>query len=526
MKQFMYRHHRLLIFLFAILLVSCGQIGLGSAIRPKQVAEQDCWRVFKNDVLLLEDGCEGVTPEPTAEVTEIPETFTPVPSPTTQATATQRVRPTATGAATATIGAPTSIPSPTAAVTATAVATPTPGATATQPPEGEIEPFVEAPLCPDSGDEHDTSIFHTLWDSVRGCHYDHEHGTTPFTDEVAGAFPDFDLFSLLGNVHVGHTNPSAPTENVLKHGGMFWSVDLDREAGCDGREGLPTGVDAHVVQAHGFGDYSIEFETRFHSAVGLLRQCRSGNPTDYGYIYVVTLQDYGQRTSPYQGTVLPYPDTPLPEYPSPREPYFTIDCFGGSTPPCDRYPTLAFVINNQVDANTTWIGEPVHVAGNEVFSVLFRARDTYQMLDASDLIYPFTFRWLCTNDGGLTYDGENCRYNNTTTIVHEIHGEIPFAWDGLAGFDTDPRQGRVTGEGFISAFGDLVLECEDAGGACHPIKLVSAFTGSYGSGFRGGGETVFHPSNLPERDVYFCGNEVCGEFDNGARPSGWVGQSN
>src|SRR5262245_33863003 len=35
-----------------------------------------------------------------------------------------------------------------------------------------ITPFPDAPLCPDSGEAHDNNLFHTLWDSTRGCHYD------------------------------------------------------------------------------------------------------------------------------------------------------------------------------------------------------------------------------------------------------------------------------------------------------------------------------------------------------------------
>src|SRR5215207_2288125 len=32
---------------------------------------------------------------------------------------------------------------------------------------GGIAPYPDAPLCPDSGESHDNSIFHTLWDDMR-----------------------------------------------------------------------------------------------------------------------------------------------------------------------------------------------------------------------------------------------------------------------------------------------------------------------------------------------------------------------
>jgi hypothetical protein len=36
----------------------------------------------------------------------------------------------------------------------------------------------------------------------------------------------------------------------------------------------------------------------------------------------------------------------------------------------------------------------------------------------------------------------------------------------------------------------------------------------------------FGPEALPERDIYFCGKQVCSEGDPGATASGWIGQNN
>ena len=62
-------------------------------------------------------------------------------------------------------------------------------------------------------------------------------------------------------------------------------------------------------------------------------------------------------------------------------------------------------------------------------------------------------------------------------------GEIPVEWDNLAGFDTDPRAGRITADGYVTRFGDLNLSCTAPGTDCHPIKLVQAFAGRYLSQF-------------------------------------------
>ena len=122
------------------------------------------------------------------------------------------------------LGACAPVPTPTATVMPP---TETPVVPTVEPTQGPpVEPFPDAPLCPNAIADHDYSVFHTLWDSAQGCHHDHEHGTYPFTDEVAEAFPGFDLRALIGGVGVGHTNPSSPTENILKHGGLKWDVNL------------------------------------------------------------------------------------------------------------------------------------------------------------------------------------------------------------------------------------------------------------------------------------------------------------
>lgn len=398
----------------------------------------------------------------------------------------------------------------------------------TQP--GRIASYPDAPLCADSGEAHDNSLFHTLWDDIRGCHYDHEHGQDPFTPDVAATFPGLDLRALIGGVGVGHTNPSSPMENTHKHGGFKWDVTLSHSIRCSAGDGYPTGVDAMVIQYHAFGDYSIEFESRTHSAVGLLRQCQVGNPTDYGYVFVNQLQDYGQRVAPYQGSILAYPDSPTPAYESSREPYFSVSCFGRMAP-CNKYPSRGAFLSRKNSATSTWVSFPDQLtgSGSHLFALLFRVRDNYQVLDDSDQTYPFTFVWLCSADGGANYSPvPNCPYNNTTTRVHEVIGEIPVEWDNLAGFDTDPREGRITADGYVTRFGDLNQFCTTPDTDCQPIKLVQAFTGTYLSQFSlvRGEKANFLAENLPERDIYFCNGVVCAERDPGAVPSGWVGQNN
>lgn len=82
-----------------------------------------------------------------------------------------------------------------------------------------IDPFPSAPLCP----SHNNRAWHSLWDSVRGCHYDHHHGDDPNSvNDIFGT----NLLTLMGGTisHPWQTFSSAGLENDVKHTGYFWHV--------------------------------------------------------------------------------------------------------------------------------------------------------------------------------------------------------------------------------------------------------------------------------------------------------------
>lgn len=512
-----------------------------------------------------------VAPAPT----KVP-TLTLVPNATEEPTATKEPDPTVTVESTATLTAtvvvePTHIMTVTVVPTATEeVPTPTAGPTMTTgPPVPTGTPFASASLCPDVGPAHDHNKFHTVWDGARGCHYDHEHGVNPFTPEVAAAFPGFDLRALLGNVEIGHTNPSSSMENTHKHTGFKWEVkgeDLSEPPHlqpCVGFEGATHGADASVVQYHAFGTYGShyvedengnqipmgEMEGSIHSLASLIRQCNLSNPADYGYIYVVQHVNYGQRITPYQGTLLPYGNQPQPPYATGLGPYLSVDCIDlpGDPNELQCRDSLDFIRGRNLDANSNWTTKPQgqsgppRAAGSPLSQILFRVRDTPQVVQWEEpWEYPLDFKWICSQDGGATFSHtyttanglQYCRYTNSTTQVHELAGIIPAAWDNLPGFDSNPASGRITAEGYVTAFGELHPECTAPGAGCHPIKMVDAFVGHWGSVLLN--TPGKSPPNvgpyLPSRDVWFCGpvgQEVfCAYNTPGARPSGWLGPHN
>lgn len=418
----------------------------------------------------------------------------------------------------------TDTPSPTATDTATPTSAPV-----------SIAPYRDAPLCAD----HDPNTFHTLWNSALGCHYDHEHGINPFVSEVNSAFPGFDLLALLGSVEIGHTNLTGPMENTMKHGGLKWNVQLQHPEGCKGFEGATVGVNGSVIQYHGFGDYAMELESDIHSTVALLRQCQESNPADYGYIYTVQHQTYGELCVPYQGIYFPYPHDSAPPYNCSFGQYLTVNCIEfvlpGATqqsPQCRR--DLAFAQRANMVSQSNWSSKitgasnpSLREQGSSLFNLLFRVTDAPQNIDFRDRTHPYTFAWICSSNNGLTFNPAGCRKTNTTTQVHEIAGVIPSEWDNLEGFDTNPAAGRITAEGYTTRFGALNSTCTEPGVDCHPIKLINAFVGKYGSVlvFTNGKGVNIVPRN-PSRNIYFCNGVLCSETSPGAVPSGWVGAEN
>jgi hypothetical protein len=234
---------------------------------------------------------------------------------------------------------------------------------------------------------------------------------------------------------------------------------------------------------------------------------------------------------PYQGTYFPYPHDSVAPYNCSFGQYLTVNCIDGTTPVAQCRDSLAQAQSLVGRSDSNWTskrtGNGVRPQTSTLFRLLWRVKDAYQNILFSDQVYPYTFVWLCTSDGGATYNPVGCRFNNSTTQVHEIAGEIPAAWDGLAGFDTDPRAGRITAEGFVDKFGTLAPGCTVPNEMCFPIKMQAAFTGSYSSVlvYTDNKSTNVVPKN-PERDVYFCGGVVCDAASPGAVPSGWIGPGN
>lgn len=425
----------------------------------------------------------------------------------------------------------TSTPSRTATLAPEVTSTPTPTATGTVTPAptvGTTVPYPAAPLC----SAHDPTKFHTLWNADLGCHYDHEHGVNPFTPEVVARFPGLDIYAFLGDLEIGHRNPTSPLEMTVKGNGFKWQVMLTVPHPCEPFEGTAFGVSAMVVQFHDFGDAAQEFGSDVHSAAAFIEECNPANPNDKGYIYHIGFQDYGQRLYHYQGPRMPFANDFLPTWETGFGPYLAQDCQDPVYTGCRR--SRDFVLSRRLASNGIWTskhtGPGQRPESDGLFSLLFRLRDGSSLTVYADQAEPFTYTYLCSLDGGQTYAAlVGCPYNNSTSTIHEIRGEVPAAWDNLGGWDTDPRVGRVTViDRWTDAYGNILPDgaCVTHTAECFPVKLINAFVGVYGSLLLDDKNNQFKPYNQAERDIYFCGTQVCQEGDPGAVSSGWIGVSN
>ena len=470
------------------------------------------------------------TVKPAIKITVSPTVEPPTSTATDESTAT--VEPTSTPTPTLTetvVPTDTLEPTSTLAPTVTSTLIPIPSAT----PIGNIAPYPNAPLC----SSHSNNDFHTMWNSDLGCHYDHEHGVKPFTQEVSSVF-GVDLQALMGGVQIGHTNPSSPAENTAKHGGFKWDVAL--EIPCEIFESADWCVTDAAIQYHAFGNARIEMESRVHSVMALVKACNPNNPPDCGVLYVVQHVDYGQRVSQYQGDVLPYTEAagclvtvgcqanPVPGYASNFGPYNSIDRYGDCV---GCRPSLAYVRDRRLNSSSTWTSKSTgpnasDPLGSELVAILFRVRDNYQLKDNADNTYPLTFGYVCSNDNGLTYNPAGCRYTNTTSQIHEVAGVIPSSWDNLSGWDTDPRNGRISVDGYVDQNGNPAAVCQAPGTTCFRIKMTNFFIGKYGGALPGSKISNPTPVSNPSNNIWFCNGVQCDETSPNAVPSGWVGPNN
>lgn len=147
--------------------------------------------------------------------------------------------------------------------------TPTPSPTPTPVPS---EPYPDAPACTD----HDPNAFHSLWNEVGGCHYNHSHGNTS-PHEVDDVFGE-EIYGWFGG-EIGYPWQT-PGENEYKHNGYLWFVARDLECASSFTNGCMTD---YRILAHGLATVHGN-TTDTHSVWMEAVVCPEEDPTNCGIV--------------------------------------------------------------------------------------------------------------------------------------------------------------------------------------------------------------------------------------------------
>ena len=461
-----------------------------------------CETAVEGNIEFLSMSCERFVGEPPPP--DATPTSDEYPAPTVPTTATTEATATVAGTATATIRSrtptptaglpttePTGIPSPTAVTTPGA--TNTPGPTATTPPEGDIEPFADAPLCPDSGEDHDKSVFHTLWDSVRGCHYDHAHGQTLQQWAV-------DLFGDIAQ-RIGRTISypwQTARENELKHQGYIVQQQDVRQYDCRPSLNNDGGVDAYIFQIHGVG-ISHGKLARNHSFFAAVNLCH----VDHGYAGQMITgghADFGQLISPYKepGSFVSYPRFPEQLYGVDPPPYV------GEAQNVDQNRNHVETWNSAYRKNTS-----PHVDEHQLMGFAFTIHSPVDFVDpatrltGNPVFVPFSFPG----------------HDSSSYFLYQVEVVVPFE---LAGPD-----GLVNFQGFTDVRGNISATCQYESEVCVPLVFVDAIPGEYTvnltASFREElGIQPGSPEHHLDHDVCFLGDSAAPCLEQGAVSSGWI----
>jgi hypothetical protein len=394
---------------------------------------------------------------------------------------------------------------------------------------GHIAPYPDAPACPPAA--HDATKFHTLWNADLGCHYDHEHGE-PFPTWARQVFGDYTRFTGAEISYPWQT----PNENRLKHEGyklyhkdlrQGFPYSLDYEFSTDpcppftempditpGQPGSRNlvRVAAYSLQTHNLA-HAHEAMTRKHSYVAMLLVCDPAT-NQFGTIITGGHADYGQRVSPYQGSVLVLPDQPQPPYNPGREPYLAHPCADAA---CGDFSRRQ---NRKIANAATWTNEPVNVvSANKIVNFSFRIRNVFDGIE--DRFTTPEPVYLCTSDGGHTFHQPGCYSVGTQHNFFQVRG-----WGVPAQLGTT---GRVTFAGFTDLNGNIAPSCTEASSTCVPLRIQNAPVGS----LMGDDQTKdfgigsFDRSLFTERNICFdtADNQTNCEA-RGSIPAGWIGEKN
>lgn len=411
---------------------------------------------------------------------------------------------------------------------------------------GEVPPFAGAPACMDMNhDGHadvtdsvdygkfpDNELYHDLWNEKDGCHYDHEHGDSPYLANKYFGAPG----ALWGGQTVAYPFVSGASENTVKHNGYMWLVrtpEYHPYPGCgqhDNTDIGPSNFCVKAVRAQIHLHVAMDMFTRYHSGYVEVYACRPPyrDPEDCGVFKMgSSLVDWGQTRAPFYKVFRP---RPFPGYNQPTfsvdfgdgignglvmtglltdsinfpdlpgnsgEPYINVQpespenlaFFRSIIPAPGQQIFTEFWSSNDYDCEPRPPGDPCH---NPYFHLAVTIMDSWFLLDTQDMR---DVDFICQ-------PGLPCHYNGSLRGLNETGIHVLPEWDSKDGVN----DGFVTWSGYTDRFGNPREGCTQAGSDCVPFQMSHAPVGV-------GQVTSAQPCDCDvfEYDIHF-----------NSQPSGWI----
>lgn len=344
------------------------------------------------------------------------------------------------------------------------------------PPGGGSQPHAGAPLCP----SHDDRLAHGLWDAARSCHYDHTHNDDPDSAHAAT------IFGPASNYLQGKTisypwqthNHAGLEENVAKHNGYKWLVDVDLpplylKVNWLGSP-TPNAVKAIRTQYH-FLSTNADARVRLHSFWAEMQICPANDMNNCGIVRGGGLWDTGIMHAPYKQQWVPIPgEDPAnlegkifrPGVDDPNVSWPTVDPYRGHSHTCQDLGVYTHQVSQTVDNAVLWTSAPGFFGYNNHMGLFIKIFDAADCVDPTDI----------SKDVRLCPDGR-CRFNGSEHVPFTYWAWVDPALDGGALDSDGAKNGRVSFRGFTDETGKIDPACSAAGEHCVPYSLENAPVG-------------------------------------------------
>lgn len=399
------------------------------------------------------------------------------------------------------VPADTDTPVPDATLTPTLQATDTPAPTIPPPQlptntpiaQGPIAPYAGAPLCA----THDNNAWHSLWDSTRGCHYNHTHNTDPRAgDAVFGPWA-----VLWGGQELSYPWATSGAENGMKHGGYkFTYREFPTCSSTNQYNGQPANCVSHArVEYHAVSGL-MDYLARYHSFYEELRICKRTAPNQCGVIRSGGWADFGPLHVPYKqqlvirpggtvdfgaGMVMTFPADP-PYFGGQDlslEPYLAVGSVAGLNILRNKNPDSGVDVG-RVDVWSMPEGKTSYdaVKPHPLVRFLVGVADPWNVMDPAN---PNSLIWVCTD--APKHNG--CGYNGSLSAVNELSAYIPPSLD-------PDKDGFADYAGWTDRYGKIVTNCNAPALDCVPLEIIHAPVGFADSRDPGNGSSALKEFDL------------------------------